>query len=241
MGTSETGSETHEKRMAPYAARPETGGDRVHREDAEPLRDPFAVDRRRIINCVAFRRLQHKTQVFGPAEHDHFRTRLTHTLEVAETARCLAKGLRANETLAEPIALAHDLGHPPFGHAGEAALDDAMKEYGGFNHNTHALRVVAYLEHPYPDFRGLNLTAETLAGLRTHATGFDAPDASVSGSSVEAQIASLADRIAYNCHDLEDAIGGRSPGSSADVGATSRGSTSGHEGTLCPPWDGMKR
>ncbi|MCH7592341.1 MAG: dNTP triphosphohydrolase [Planctomycetes bacterium] len=193
--------------MASYAVRPQTGGGRVYDESADPLRGPFAVDRRRIINCTAFRRLEQKTQVFAPSHHDHFRTRLTHTLEVAEIARCLAASLRVNESLAEATALAHDLGHPPFGHAGEAALAEAMKDQGGFNHNTHAVRVVEYLEHPFPGFRGLNLTCETLAGLRAHETRYDRPAAEGSASSVETQIASVADRIAYDCHDLEDAIG----------------------------------
>ena len=205
--TSGTGSERHENRMASYAVRPQTGGSRVHEEPSDPLRGPFVVDRRRIINCTAFRRLEQKTQVFAPSHHDHFRTRLTHTLEVAEIARCLAGSLRANESLTEAIALAHDLGHPPFGHAGEAALGEAMKDQGGFNHNTHAVRVVEYLEHPFPGFRGLNLTCETLAGLRAHETRYDKPAVKGSASSIEAQIASIADRIAYDCHDLEDAIG----------------------------------
>ena len=196
-----------EDHLAPYAVRSADGAERANDATLDPLRGPFAVDRRRIINCTAFRRLEHKTQVFAPTHHDHFRTRLTHTLEVADIARCLAVGLRANESLTEAITLAHDLGHPPFGHAGEAALNEAMEDHGGFNHNTHAVRVVEYLEHPFPDFRGLNLTAETLSGLRTHATGYDTPDSSFSGPTIEAQIASVAERAAYDCHDLEDAIG----------------------------------
>ncbi len=184
---------------------------------AEP-REPFELDRHRIIGSTAFRRLEGKTQVFAPTHHDHFRTRLTHTLEVAQIARCLARRLGANESLAEAVTLAHDLGHPPFGHAGEVALNDAMSKIGGFNHNAHSLRVVEYLEHPFPPFRGLNLTAETRAGLAAHETQYDrpafpAPVATIGeaglpcGPSVEAQIASIADRIAYDCHDLEDGIG----------------------------------
>ena len=207
MDTGGTDPERQEQKLAAHAVRSQAGGARVHEEMPDPLRGPFAVDRRRIINCSAFRRLEQKTQVFAPSHHDHFRTRLTHTLEVAEIARCLAHALRANEALCEAIALAHDLGHPPFGHAGEAALSEAMKDHGGFNHNTHAVRVVEYLEHPFPEFRGLNLTRETLAGLRAHETQHDKPAAETAGSSVEAQIASVADRIAYDCHDLEDAIG----------------------------------
>lgn len=221
--------------LAPYAV--SSSGGRVHSEPADPVRGPLALDRHRIINSTAFRRLDGKTQVFGPQTHDHFRNRLEHTLEVASVARTLARALRANEALAEAITLAHDLGHPPFGHAGEAALNEVMAAHGGFNHNAHSLRVVEYLEHPYPAFRGLNLTRETLDGLRWHETQFDRPENLPSGPppvwesvpltdervpllceqrsdgkaagrpSVEAQIASLADRIAYDCHDLEDAIG----------------------------------
>ncbi len=183
---------------------------RKHFEPADPIRGPFELDRHRIVESTAFRRLEGKTQVFAPAFHDHFRTRLTHTLEAAQIARTLARGLGADSELAEAITLAHDLGHPPFGHAGEAALDEAMSGRGGFNHNAHSVRVVEYLEHPFPAFRGLNLTRETLDGLRAHCTRYDRPDDGGGGSvraSLEAQAASIADRIAYNCHDLEDAIG----------------------------------
>jgi len=191
--------------LAGYAARSLDA--RAHSEPNDRLRGPFELDRHRIIESMAFRRLEHKTQVFAPSLHDHFRTRLTHTLEAAEIARCLAVALRANEPLAEAITLAHDLGHPPFGHAGETALNHAMADHGGFNHNAHSLRVVEYLEHPFPAFRGLNLTHEVLAGLRTHASRYDVAQTMHDGPSVESQIASLADRIAYDCHDLEDAIG----------------------------------
>jgi dGTPase len=191
--------------LASYAVRSVDA--RAHAEPDDPLRGPFELDRLRIIESTAFRRLEHKTQVFAPSLHDHFRTRLTHTLEAVQIARCLAVALRANEALTEAITLAHDLGHPPFGHAGETALDHAMADYGGFNHNTHSVRVVEYLEHPFPEFRGLNLTLEVLAGLRTHATRYDTAQSMLDGPSVESQIVSLADRIAYTCHDLEDAIG----------------------------------
>ncbi len=224
-------AELHEEHLALYAVRSGDATVREHPEPDDPLRSPFELDRHRIIECTAFRRLEGKTQVFLAAHHDHFRTRLTHTLEAAQIARCLAAALGANEGLAEAITLAHDLGHPPFGHAGEAALDEAMRAHGGFNHNLHALRVVEFLEHPFPPFRGLNLTAETRAGLATHATRYDTPDQAraagfsprgvpvpgerpardtpnvQAGPSVEAQIASVADRMAYNCHDLEDGIG----------------------------------
>lgn len=196
-----------EHSLAPYAVCSAGARSRAHPEPADPLRGPFEFDRHRIIESTAFRRLEHKTQVFAPSLHDHFRTRLTHTLEAAQIARCLAAALRANEALAEAITLAHDLGHPPFGHAGETALNHAMADYGGFNHNAHSMRVVEYLEHPFPAFRGLNLTLEVLAGLRTHTTRYDTAQTKHDGPSVESQIVSLADRIAYNCHDLEDAIG----------------------------------
>jgi len=172
------------------------------------------------LQCTAFRRLEYKTQVFVPDEHDHFRTRLTHTLEVAEIARRLAVALRVNETLAETIALAHDLGHAPFGHAGETTLNELMRDHGGFEHNAQSLRIVDFLEHPYPGFRGLNLSFEVREGLAKHHTVFDRPAAPAFADaeweallacgpypSVEGQIASLADRLAYDCHDLEDALG----------------------------------
>lgn len=195
--------------LAPYACHDAASIEREHREPLDPLRSPFAFDRHRIIGCTAFRRLEGKTQVFAPSAHDHFRTRLTHTIEGSHIARTLARTLRVDEDLSEAITLAHDLGHPPFGHAGESALADAMKHVGGFNHNLHALRVVEFLEHPFPAFRGLNLTAATRDGLASHVTGYDvAEDATLKRTpSVEGQISSLADRVAYNCHDLEDAIG----------------------------------
>jgi dGTPase len=208
--------------LARYAIRSVGAGERTHAEPQDPLRTPFELDRHRIVTSTPFRRLEGKTQVFAPSHHDHFRTRLTHTLEVAQIARCLAVALQANELLAEAIAFAHDLGHPPFGHAGEAALNEAMAAHDGFNHNLHTLRVVEYLEHPFPAFRGLNLTSETRAGLLTHTTRYDKPGSTNRnhapssdeqqedipiGPSVETQIASISDRIAYNCHDLEDAIG----------------------------------
>lgn len=207
-------------RLAPYAVDDEQCAGRVHNETEDPLRGPFARDRQRVLQSTAFRRLEYKTQVFVTHEHDHFRTRLTHTLEVAEISRRLAVALGVNETLAETIALAHDLGHPPFGHAGEATLNDVMQEHGGFEHNAHSLRIVDYLEHPFPPFRGLNLTFEVREGLAKHETAYDKPgggesdrdaiaDLFVMGAnpSVEGQIASLADGLAYDCHDLEDALG----------------------------------
>jgi len=189
------------------------------RAGQQPLYLPFELDRHRILSCTAFRRVRSKTQVFGSAEHDHYRTRLTHMLEVADIARVLARGLCANETLAETIALAHDLGHSPFGHAGEIALNQLMAGWGGFEHNVHSLRVMDYLEHPFPQFRGLNLTYEVREGLIKHDTKFDTPQVDRSdptitmlfeqgpGPAVESQIVDVADRLAYDLHDLEDAIG----------------------------------
>ncbi len=206
--------------LASYAVQPAASLGRIHAEEGLADRDPFELDRLRIFASPAFRRLQYKTQVFVTDEHDHFRTRLTHTLEVAQIARRLARALRANEYLAESVALAHDLGHPPFGHAGEATLRELMAGDGGFEHNIQALRIVDYLEHPFPGFRGLNLTFELREGLAKHATEFDRPDMSAAAgvdvsdliesgpqASVEAQLVNAADRIAYDCHDLEDAIG----------------------------------
>jgi len=210
--------------LASFAVADDEFGGRAHPEPKDPLHTPFQVDRHRVINATAFRRLEHKTQVFAPSFHDHFRTRLTHTLEVANVGRTLAGHLRVNADLAEVICLAHDLGHPPFGHAGESALREAMAAHGGFDHNAHSLRVVEFLEHPYAAFRGLNLTQAVRDGMRRHETRYDQPatwgtaatdnqtnrrgnEAMVLQPSVEAQIASLADRLAFNLHDLEDAIG----------------------------------
>lgn len=204
---------------AAYAAPVGASRGRVHPEPPDPVRDAFELDRHRVLSCAAFRRLEYKTQVFVTFQDDHYRTRLTHTLEVAEIARRLAIALDLNPTLAEVIALAHDLGHPPFGHAGEAALQTLMADHGGFEHNTQSLRVVDYLEHPYPPFRGLNLTFEVREGLAKHETVYDDPrvgaappdDLLARGRwpTLEGQIACLADRLAYDCHDLEDAIGAR--------------------------------
>jgi len=200
---------TPEPSLAAYATIPPTGTSRVHPEPGKSWLNAFELDRHRIIACTSFRRLEGKSQVFAPDFHDHFRTRFTHTIEVAHVARIIAKALGANESLAEVITLAHDLGHPPFGHAGEAALQHMMSDHGGFNHNAHSLRVVDYLEHPYPQFRGLNLSEATLAGLAAHATPYDKPDPQSLPPSIESQIVSLADRIAYNTHDIEDALGAR--------------------------------
>ncbi|QOJ13950.1 MAG: dNTP triphosphohydrolase [Planctomycetia bacterium] len=182
---------------------------REHEESIAPS-EALDVDRRRVVMSSAFRRLQHKAQVFIGASSDHFRTRLTHTLEVADVARELARSVAANERLAEVIALAHDLGHPPFGHAGERALDRCLHERGGFEHNAHSLRVVEQLEHPYPAFRGLNLTRVVRECLAKHSTAFDAPASHPlqdgRPAPIEGRIAALADQLAYTLHDLQDGV-----------------------------------
>ncbi len=208
---------------APYAENPVLSRGRRHPEAESRNRTPFARDRDRIIHSTAFRRLKEKTQVFVAHEGDHYRTRLTHSLEVAQIARSISTALGLDNDLAETVALAHDLGHPPFGHAGEDQLDDSMKPWGGFDHNVQTFRVVAKLEHRYPDFEGLNLTWETLEGVIKHngpVTGMlDRPSWSMvrdcdrewplrldSWASAEAQVAAIADDIAYNNHDVDDGV-----------------------------------
>ena len=197
--------------MKPYAVSAANSRGRVYPESFPRNADPFAVDRQRVLHSAAFRRLEFKTQVFVVGEHDHFRTRLTHTLEVASIARRLCTGLQVNVPVGELIALTHDLGHPPFGHAGEMALRELMKDHGSFEHNAQSLRVIEYLEHPYPPYRGLNMTYEVRESLAKHCTIFDTPGchplADGTHAPIEGQIANLADRLAYDCHDLEDAIG----------------------------------
>ncbi len=185
---------------------------RRHSEPPHPYRSAFERDRDRIIHCGAFRRLEGKTQVFTTGLNDHYRTRLTHSIEVAQIGRTLAKNLGVNESLTEAICLAHDLGHAPFGHNGEAILNTLMADYGGFEHNRQALRIVDFIEHPYPAFAGLNLMYETRLGLRKHSSPYDHPTDEGDWplhATVEGQIADLADRIAYNCHDLEDGLRAR--------------------------------
>jgi dGTPase len=206
----------------PYAASAVEGRGRFHAEPECTTRSPFQRDRDRILHATAFRRLTYKTQVFVFHEGDHFRSRLTHSLEVAQIARTIARQLRLDEDLAEAIALAHDLGHPPFGHAGERALDAVMSGYGGFDHNAQSLRIVTTLERKYAAFDGLNLTWETLEGLAKHnGPVTDAGDAVAkvarpleawrslelaSWASAEAQVAALADDIAYVSHDIDDGL-----------------------------------
>jgi dGTPase len=208
---------------APYAEDASRSHGRKHPESDSPTRTPFARDRDRIIHCTAFRRLKEKTQVFVAHEGDHYRTRLTHSLEVAQIARSLARSLRLDDDLAEAIALAHDLGHPPFAHAGEEQLQECMAPFGGFDHNVQTFRVVTRLERRYPDFEGLNLTWETLEGVVKHngpvsdKLGEPAYRAILDYSqaydlglstfaSAEAQVAALADDIAYNNHDVDDGL-----------------------------------
>jgi dGTPase len=200
--------------LAPYAAREAASRGRVHEEPAPVLRGEYQRDRDRIIHSTAFRRLVYKTQVFVNHEGDLYRTRLTHSLEVAQIARTIARALRLNETLAEAICLAHDLGHTPFGHAGQDALNACMRPYGGFEHNLQSLRVVDELEERYAAFPGLNLMFETREGILKHCSLNNARQLGELGErfiqrrqpSLEAQIANLADEIAYNNHDLDDGL-----------------------------------
>jgi len=216
---------------APFAADPSLSRGRRHAEPPSGTRSAYRRDCDRIIHAAAFRRLTYKTQVFVFHEGDHYRTRLTHTLEVAQIARSLARSLGLDEDLAEALALAHDLGHPPFGHAGERALDECLAEHGGFDHNAQTLRVVTLIERRYPQFDGLNLTWETLEGLIKHngplidraqrpvgryaarglpaALPLDAAGADLmlwSHAGAEAQAAAIADDIAYNAHDIDDGL-----------------------------------
>ena len=182
---------------------------RQYPEEEHQYRLAFERDRDRVIHCSAFRRMEYKTQVFFYHEGDYFRTRLTHSLEVAQISRSVALALDLNETLAEAVALAHDLGHTPFGHAGERVMDGLMTDAGGFEHNTQTLRVVDHLEDRYPNFTGLNLTWEVREGIAKHSTDYDKPEIAAFGEnqpSLEAQIVELADEIAYNNHDLDDGL-----------------------------------
>jgi dGTPase len=196
--------------LAPYGIRSRDTRGRSHAEDEPDYRTSFQRDRDRILHTTAFRRLEYKTQVFINDEGDYYRTRLTHTLEVAQIGRSLARALGANEDLVESICLAHDLGHPPFGHSGEFALSRLMLDYGGFDHNKQSLRIVTELEHRYIDFPGLNLTWEVLEGIVKHETEYDHSDANEFNPDlrghVEAQICNAADELAYTAHDLDDGL-----------------------------------
>ncbi|MCL5999582.1 MAG: deoxyguanosinetriphosphate triphosphohydrolase [Chloroflexi bacterium] len=196
--------------LAAYAAKSAESRGRVHPESPAPYRTEFQRDRERVLHTTAFRRLQGKTQVFVVTEGDYYRTRITHTLEVAQIGRTIARALGANEDLVEGICLAHDLGHPPFGHSGEAKLAELMQNHGGFDHNQHSYRIVTELESRYAGFRGLNLTYEFREGLVKHETEYDVtlPTDYEPGfrGTLESQIASFADELAYNTHDLDDGL-----------------------------------
>lgn len=199
-----------EKTLAPFASHSAQSMGREYPQDEHPYRTRFQRDRDRIVHSKAFRRLEYKTQVFVNHEGDHYRTRLTHSLEVAQISRSIARVLRLNEDLAEGICLAHDLGHPPFGHSGQDVMNELMKDKGGFEHNRQSLRIVTVLEDRYPHFPGLNLSFEVLEGISKHFTDYDLPDGRgfhrEGQPSLEAQIANLSDEIAYNNHDLDDGL-----------------------------------
>ncbi|MBI4970917.1 MAG: deoxyguanosinetriphosphate triphosphohydrolase [Candidatus Omnitrophica bacterium] len=191
---------SEDKLLAPFAAKSGQSFGRRYPEKEHDFRTAFQRDRDRIVHSTAFRRLEYKTQVFVNHEGDHYRTRLTHTLEAAQIGRTVARCLGLNEDLTETIILAHDLGHGPFGHAGEDALRDLMVQHGGFEHNQQSLRIVEVLEDSYQEFPGLNLTLETRIGMQKHS------DKKVKGYHVESRIADLSDEIAYDCHDLDDGL-----------------------------------
>jgi dGTPase len=197
-------------RLAPYASFSARSRGRKYSEPEDEVRTAFQRDRDRIIHSSAFRRLEYKTQVFVYHEGDYFRTRLTHTIEVAQIARTVARSLGVNEDLTEAVALAHDMGHPPFGHSGEKTLNELLAADGGFNHNLQSLKIVEELEKKYPGFPGLNLTCEVREGLAKHATDYDVAGATdFSGyphGSLEAQVVDIADEIAYNSHDIDDGL-----------------------------------
>lgn len=196
--------------LSPYATFSRHSRGRKHHEDEPDYRTAFQRDRDRVVHSAAFRRLEYKTQVFVNDAGDYYRTRLTHTLEVAQVGRSIARALGLNEDLVEVICLAHDLGHPPFGHAGEHVIDTLMHDHGGFNHNHQSYRVVTELEQRYPNWMGLNLTYESLEGIAKHETEYDlsmvAGFAHETRGSLEAQIANIADELAYNAHDLDDGL-----------------------------------
>jgi dGTPase len=196
--------------LAPYACHSRNSKGRAYVEDEPEYRTAFQRDRDRILHTTAFRRLEYKTQVFFNYEGDYYRTRLTHTLEVAQIGRTIARALGANEDLIEAICLAHDLGHSAFGHSGEVALARLMKDYGGFDHNKQSLRIITVLERRYPDFPGLNLTWEVREGVVKHESEYDIADARDYNPELrghlEAQIANVADELAYSAHDLDDGL-----------------------------------
>src|SRR5438105_10319867 len=210
MLTREEFEALEDRLLAPYAMRNRRTRGRVHAETEHPFRMPVQRDRDRIIHCSAFRRLEYKTQVFVNHEGDYYRTRLTHTMEAAQITRTIARALRLNEDLAEAIALAHDLGHTPFGHAGERILNRLMQSHGGFEHNGQSMRIVDVLEERYPNFPGLNLSWEVREGIVKHSTRYDRPQVAEfdanKAPTLEAQIVDYADEIAYNAHDIDDGL-----------------------------------
>jgi len=209
LRTREDWEHEERERLAPWAVRSSQSRGRIVPEPEHPYRTAFQRDRDRIVHSRAFRRLEYKTQVFVHHEGDHYRNRLTHTLEGAQIARTVARALRLNEELAEAVALAHDLGHPPFGHAGERVLAELLRDDGGFDHNRQTLRVVDLLEERYPDFRGLNLSSETREGILKHGCRWPHPvpvPPREAQPSLEAQVADRSDEIAYTNHDLDDGL-----------------------------------
>jgi len=202
--------ENENRSLAAYGMRCKNSKGRKYLEDEPPYRTIFQRDRDRILHTTAYRRLEYKTQVFINYEGDYYRTRLTHTLEVTQIGRTFARALGANEDLVEAICMAHDLGHPPFGHSGEASLARLMRDYGGFDHNKQSLRIVTYLERRYPEFPGLNLTWEVLEGIVKHETEYDKSDARDFNTDLrghlEAQLTNAADELAYTAHDLDDGL-----------------------------------
>lgn len=208
--TREVLEEQEDRNLAPYAIRSKNSQGRKYPQEEPAYRTCFQRDRDRILHTTAFRRLEYKTQVFFNFEGDYYRTRLTHTLEVTQIGRTIARALGANEDLVEAVCMAHDLGHPPFGHSGESTLAKLMKDHGGFDHNKHSLRIVTQLEKRYPEFDGLNLSWEVLEGIVKHETEYDQSDArdfspDLRGS-LEAQITNAADEMAYTAHDLDDGL-----------------------------------
>jgi len=199
-----------EQILAPYAMKSKHSKGRKFEESLHPFRTCYQRDRDRIVHSEAFRKLEYKTQVFVIIEGDYYRTRLTHTIEVAQIARTIGRSLRLNEDLIEAIALAHDLGHPPFGHAGEEALNKIMEKKGGFNHNKRSYDVVTKFEKRYPDFDGLNLTREVLTGILKHKSMYDIPgvdkELEKEGTTLEAQVVDVADSLAYLNHDVDDGL-----------------------------------
>lgn len=210
MLTRNESEKIEQKLLAPYAAKSAESDGRLFLEDEHVARTCFQRDRDRVIHSAAFRRLMYKTQVFVNHEGDYYRTRLTHSLEVAQIARSIARLLKLNEDLTETISLAHDLGHTPFGHSGQDVMNDLMKDHGGFEHNRQSFRVVTLLEDRYPSFAGLNLTVEVLEGIAKHASEYDMPQGikfkKKGYPTLEAQICNMADEIAYNNHDVDDGL-----------------------------------